>query len=48
MVPSMFPSGNGWDLSDILEPSTGVSSPGTGKLYISWTMFKISRVSKFS
>ncbi|KAG0566732.1 hypothetical protein KC19_7G083400 [Ceratodon purpureus] len=29
VVPSMFPSGNGWDLSDILEPSTGVSSPPT-------------------
>lgn len=26
VVPSMFPSGNGWDLSDI-ELSTGVSSP---------------------
>jgi len=33
VVPSMFPSGNGWDLSD-LEFLTEVSSPPTGKCFV--------------
>jgi hypothetical protein len=30
VVPSMFPSGNGWDLSDLTSP-TDVSTAPTGK-----------------